>query len=75
MEYIYNKKHTRISTSAGMAIGIIFGVWLGNRSSVSGLFEEIIAFMVFFISINIVFSQIDKKYLPTTQTDSKELVK
>jgi len=72
MNYTYNKKHVQISVSAATFLGILLGFWMGKRLGVAGVLEGLLVFVTFIVSIIVVFSRIDKKFLPPSDEESTE---
>jgi uncharacterized membrane protein YfcA len=65
MNYAYNKKHVQVSVSAAMILGMLLGFWIGKRVEAAGVLEGLVVLVTFIISANVVFSRIDKIFLPS----------
>lgn len=68
MNYAYYKKHVQVSVSAAMILGMLLGFWIGKRAEAAGILEGLVVFVAFIILANVVFSGIDKKFLPPEQS-------
>lgn len=66
MGYIYNKRHVQVSVSAASILGMLFGFWLGKRLESAGVIESLAVWIGFLVSSVVIFSRIDKKYLPNS---------
>lgn len=67
MNYEYNKKHVQVSVSAATILGMLLGFWMGKRIEAAGVIEALVIIVAFIISAKIIFSIIDKKFLPPTK--------
>lgn len=69
MESVYNKKHVQASVAAATILGMAFGFWLGKRMAVAGIVESALVWIGYIVLSSIVFSRIDKQYLPEVKPE------